>query len=64
MLASHYDIVFSLVEALIQEEKNTGVTLTALHPGVTDTDFVHKAEAEGTVEYNETSLWFNGSGKG
>ncbi len=49
--------VLSFNEALTQELKDTGVTVTALQPGATDTDFFHKAEAEETVEYRETSLY-------
>lgn len=49
--------VWSLTEALIVETKDTGVTLTALQPGATDTDFFHKAKAEETVEYKESFLY-------
>jgi short-subunit dehydrogenase len=49
--------VLSFTEALIQEVKDSGVTLTALLPGATDTDFFHKAGAENTKEYRETSLY-------
>jgi short-subunit dehydrogenase len=49
--------VLSFTEALVQEVKETGVTITALLPGATDTDFFHKAEAEDTVEYKETSIY-------
>jgi short-subunit dehydrogenase len=35
--------VLSFTEALINEVKDTNVTLTALQPGVTDTDFFNKA---------------------
>ena len=35
--------VLSLTEALINEVKGTDVTITALQPGVTDTDFFRKA---------------------
>jgi short-subunit dehydrogenase len=49
--------VLSFNEALTQELKGTGVTVTALQPGATDTDFFHKAEAEETVEYREASLY-------
>jgi short-subunit dehydrogenase len=38
--------VLSLTEALIVELKDTGVTLTALQPGATDTDFFNKAEMQ------------------
>lgn len=36
--------VLSLTEALINEIKDTGVTMTALQPGATDTDFFAKAD--------------------
>lgn len=36
--------VLSLTEALISEVKDTNVTLTALQPGATDTDFFAKAD--------------------
>jgi len=38
--------VLHLTEALIQEVKDTNVTLTALQPGATDTDFFNKAEMQ------------------
>jgi short-subunit dehydrogenase len=38
--------VLSLTEALISELKETNVTLTALQPGATDTDFFNKAEMQ------------------
>ena len=49
--------VLSFTEALIEETKDTGVTLTALLPGATDTDFFHKAGAENTVTYKETPIY-------
>ncbi|MDB5207920.1 MAG: family oxidoreductase [Flavisolibacter sp.] len=36
--------VLSFTESLISEVKNTGVTITALQPGATDTDFFNKAD--------------------
>jgi hypothetical protein len=36
--------VLSLTEALINEIKDTAVTMTALQPGATDTDFFNKAD--------------------
>lgn len=48
--------VYSLSHALINELKDTNVTMTALLPGATDTDFFHKANAEQTVTYQETEL--------
>ena len=38
--------VLSLTEALINETKDTNVTITALQPGATDTDFFNKAGAQ------------------
>jgi short-subunit dehydrogenase len=38
--------VLSFTEALINELKDTAVTMTALQPGVTDTDFFNKAGAQ------------------
>lgn len=48
--------VLSFSEALINELKDTNVTVTVLMPGAADTDFFHKAGAEGTVIYRETEL--------
>jgi len=49
--------VLSFNEALTQELKDTGVTVTALQPGATDTDFFHKSEGEGSSEYRDTDLY-------
>lgn len=49
--------ILSFTEALIEELKDTNVTLTALLPGATDTDFFHKAGAENTVTYRETPMY-------
>jgi short-subunit dehydrogenase len=38
--------VLSFSEALISELKDSGVTMTALQPGATDTDFFNKAEMQ------------------
>ena len=38
--------VLHLTEALIQEVKDTNVTLTSLQPGATDTDFFNKADMQ------------------
>jgi short-subunit dehydrogenase len=48
--------VISFTEGLINELKDTNVTLTALLPGASDTDFFHKAGAEETVIYKEETL--------
>lgn len=49
--------VLSFTEALNEELKDTEITITALQPGATDTDFFHKAKAENTVTYKETDLY-------
>jgi short-subunit dehydrogenase len=49
--------VLSFTEALNEELKDTEITITALQPGATDTDFFHKAKAENTVIYKETDLY-------
>ncbi|RZK27461.1 MAG: SDR family NAD(P)-dependent oxidoreductase, partial [Hymenobacter sp.] len=38
--------VLNFTEAIINEVKDTNVTITALQPGVTDTDFFNKAGAQ------------------
>jgi short-subunit dehydrogenase len=48
--------VLSFSEALVEELKNTGVTVTALQPYATDTDFFHKAKAELTDIYKTGTL--------
>src|SRR5690606_25632158 len=48
--------VYSLTESLINELQDTGVTMTALLPGATDTDFFHKADGEDTVIHRESNL--------
>lgn len=40
--------VFSFAEALRNELKDTGVSVTALMPGVTETDFFHRADMDET----------------
>jgi short-subunit dehydrogenase len=49
--------VLSFTEAVINEIKGSNVTMTALLPNATDTDFFHKAQSEHTVTYRETSLY-------
>ncbi len=49
--------VLSFTEALIEELEDTAVTVTALQPDATDTDFFHKAKAENTVTYKERDLY-------
>ncbi|HEX9979016.1 MAG TPA: SDR family oxidoreductase [Flavobacterium sp.] len=49
--------VLSFTEALIEEMKETNVTLTVLRPDATDTDFFHKARAENTKVYKESSMY-------
>jgi short-subunit dehydrogenase len=48
--------VYSFSHAIINELKDSNVSMTVLIPGASDTDFFHKAHAENTVIYNETSL--------
>jgi len=48
--------VITFTEGLIQELKDTNVTLTALLPGASDTDFFHKAGAEDSKTYREEKL--------
>jgi short-subunit dehydrogenase len=48
--------VLSFTEALVNELKDTNVTMTLLMPGATDTDFFDKADAEDTVVYREMKL--------
>ena len=46
--------VLSFGDALINELKDTNITLTSLIPGPTDTDFFNKADAENTVAAHNT----------
>jgi short-subunit dehydrogenase len=48
--------VLSWSEALAQELKDTGVTITALCPGPTDTDFFEKAGLENSVAFQQANL--------
>lgn len=48
--------VLSFSAALAEELRDTNITITALLPGATDTDFFHKAGQEDTVTYRETNL--------
>lgn len=48
--------IVSHSESLANELKDTGVTITALLPGPTDTDFFNKAEMEDTKMVQEGSL--------
>ena len=48
--------VLSHTESLVNELKDTGVTITALMPGATETDFFNKADAENTKMVQEGSL--------
>ncbi len=49
--------VLSFTEALIEELEDTEVSVTALLPDATDTDFFHKAKSENTVTYKERDLY-------
>src|SRR2546423_5727713 len=48
--------VLSFSEALANELKDTNITVTALQPGVTDTDFFYKAGENITMHYQEMEL--------
>ena len=48
--------VLSFSEALSEEVKGTGVTVSALQANATDTDFFHKAKMEHTRLYREGTL--------
>lgn len=48
--------ILSFTEALINEVKDTNVTLTALQPGATDTDFFNKAGAQDSKIVQEHKL--------
>lgn len=48
--------VLSFSEALAQELEDTNITVTALLPGRTDTDFFYKADMEDSKEYQEHKL--------
>jgi uncharacterized protein len=48
--------VYAFSQAIINELKDSNVSMTVLIPGASDTDFFHKAHAENTVIYNETTL--------
>jgi short-subunit dehydrogenase len=49
--------VLSFSEALVNELEETDITVTALLPNATDTDWFHKAKAENTVTYKEVDLY-------
>lgn len=49
--------VLSFTEALIEEIKDTNVSVTALQPNATDTDFFHKARAENSKIYRDGSMY-------
>jgi uncharacterized protein len=48
--------IYNFSESLVNELQETGVTITALLPGATATDFFHKANAENTVTYQDAEL--------
>lgn len=48
--------IYNLTLSLAQELKDTGVTMTALQPGATDTEFFTNAGADDTKIYRETDL--------
>lgn len=55
--AATKSFVLSFSEALVNELEETEVTVTALLPNATDTDWFHKAKAENTVTYKEAQLY-------
>ena len=54
--AATKSFVITFTEGLIHELKGTNVTLTALMPGASDTDFFHKAGGEDSKTYREEKL--------
>ena len=48
--------VLSFTEAMVNELQDTNITITALQPGVTDTDFFYKAGEDETTHYQEMEL--------
>ena len=54
--AATKSFVITFTEGLIHELKGTNVTLTALLPGASDTDFFHKAGGEDSKTYKEEKL--------
>jgi short-subunit dehydrogenase len=48
--------VLSFTEALATELENTGITVTALCPGATDTDFMPKAQMVGTKAFQKGAV--------
>jgi short-subunit dehydrogenase len=48
--------VLAFTEGLIKELEGTNVTITALLPGASDTDFFHKAGGEDSKTYREENL--------
>jgi short-subunit dehydrogenase len=54
--AATKSFVLSFSEGLINELKDTNVTMTVLMPGATDTDFFHKADMENTKVYREGKM--------
>jgi short-subunit dehydrogenase len=48
--------VYAFTQALINELKDSNVSMTALIPGASDTDFFNKANAQNTMIYNDTKL--------
>ncbi len=49
--------VLAFSEALMKEIEDTNVTITALRPGATDTDFFHKAKGEHSTAYKEMPMY-------
>jgi len=55
--AATKSFVLTFAEGIAEEVNGTGVTITAIQPDATDTDFFHKAKAENSVVYREKSLF-------
>ena len=54
--AATKSFVLTFAEGIAEELSNTNITITALQPDATDTDFFHKAKAEKSVVYREKTL--------
>jgi short-subunit dehydrogenase len=54
--AATKSFVLTFAEGIAEEVSGKNITITALQPDATDTDFFHKAKAENSVVYKEKSL--------
>jgi short-subunit dehydrogenase len=55
--AATKSFVLTFAEGIAEEVHDTEVTITAVQPDATDTDFFHKAKAENSVVYQEKTLF-------